>query len=255
MNKIARCLKNAELSYNSIDLWDKKNVVYKEFNNSILNIAHVYYYFEKDELYISIRGSDCFYDIIDDCDIFKTLFKEVDRSDVYVHSGFYTDFCEIKDYVKDIINSFNISKIYFSGHSKGSAISTLTSLYVSLIYKNIKIYNIGFGSPRVGCNNFVNLYNSILAETTYLIRTKRDLIPKLPIYGYYDISNQYIIDDRKLKLYNENDMNVLFHNFNYHKLKYYTECEYEKDKETKKEIKDEDKGIICIDDIEFVLVE
>jgi hypothetical protein len=46
MNKIARCLKNAELSYNSIDLWDKKNVVYKEFHNSILNIAHVYYYFE-----------------------------------------------------------------------------------------------------------------------------------------------------------------------------------------------------------------
>ena len=47
MVNLLRCLKNAELSYSNIDNWDIKNVVYKEFHNSMLNIVHLYYYYER----------------------------------------------------------------------------------------------------------------------------------------------------------------------------------------------------------------
>jgi hypothetical protein len=231
MDLLKRCLKNAELSYYNLDKWDIKDVVYKEFKNHILNLVHLYYYYEEDKLYISIRGSDSKIDILDDIDIYKVSFKELKEQEtnekIYVHNGFYTDFCEIKDYVEEIIKSKPINTIYFTGHSRGSAISTITSIYIASIYrKNINIYNVGFGCPRVGCKNFANYYNNLLSSTTYLIRTKKDLIPQLPIYDYYDIQNQYIIDDQKLIPYKPTDSitNILYSNFDNHKLKYYIEC-------------------------------
>lgn len=69
MVNLLRCLKNAELSYSNIDNWDIKNVVYKEFHKNLLNIVHLYYYYEEEDLYISIRGSDCILDLLDDVDI------------------------------------------------------------------------------------------------------------------------------------------------------------------------------------------
>jgi hypothetical protein len=269
MVNLLRCLINAELSYHSINNWDIKNVVYKEFQKNLLNIVHLYYYYEEDELYISIRGSDCIFDLLDDIDIYKVIFKEIKEDNMYLHNGFYTDFCEIKEYVEDIIKSKPVKTIYFTGHSKGAAIATITSIYFGTIYNNIKIYNIGFGCPRVGCKKFVNYYNNKLSSTTFLIRTKKDLITQLPIYDYYDILNQYIIDNNKLISFipEDNISNILFSSINYHKLKYYKECNYEIDNEIDNKtvnideidnktvnIDEIDNKIVNIDEIDFELV-
>lgn len=223
MEYISTCLKIAELAYYTIEKWDIKDVIYKQFNSCMFDLVHVYHYYENDDLYISIRGSDCFSDILDDIDIYKVNFEELKDEKIYVHKGFYTDFCEIKNYIEEIINNKKINSIYLTGHSKGSAIATLTSIYIASIFNNIKIYNIGFGCPRVGCEKFINYYNKLLSETTYLIRTEKDIVPQLPIYDYYDVTNQYIIENNKIVLYKPKDSieNIIHSNFEYHKLCYY----------------------------------
>lgn len=135
---------------------------------------------------------------------------------MYLHNGFYTDFCEIKDYVEELIKSKPIKTIYFTGHSKGAAISTITSIYVAIMFNDIKIYNVGFGCPRVVCQKFINYYNNKLSSTTFLIRTKKDLIPQLPIYDYYDVTNQYIIENNNMLPYipEDNIKNYLFSSMN-----------------------------------------
>jgi predicted lipase len=225
MDKLLKCLKNAELSYYDVDKWENKDIVYKKFDNDILNTVHLYYYYEKDNIYISIRGSEGIIDIINNIDIHKVPFKEINK-ELNVHNGFYTDFCEIKDFIEEIIKNKSINEIYFSGHSKGAAICTLSSIYIASIFNNIKIYNISFGCPRIGCEKFIKYYNNLLSTTTYLIRTKYDIIPRVPIYDYYDIDNQYIIEDSKLIIYKPDDnlINTLQCNINNHKIDYYINC-------------------------------
>ena len=90
-DKIAKCLKIAELAYRDVNEWDIKDVIYKKFNNSILDIVHIYHFFEQDNLYISIRGSDCISDILDDIDIYKVNFKELNDEKINVHKGLWVD--------------------------------------------------------------------------------------------------------------------------------------------------------------------
>ena len=333
MNQILKCLKNVELSYNDVSKWDINDVKYKKFDNKLLNIVHLYYYYEQDEklnniLYITIRGSACIYDILNDIDIHQVLFKELKKeeskkeleelkeelkeklkeelkkkeelkeelkelhangksssssiptvndgttktlsnllkkkeandlkeilhvdgfcpsssksqllkeelkkkeelkSKLYVHYGFYTDFCKIKNFVTDLINSKIVNKIYFAGHSRGAAIATITALYIRSLFNNIKVYNIGFGCPKIGCRHFVTYYNKLLSSTTYLIRTQYDIIPQLPVHNYYDTLHQYIIENRKLILYNPIDSfnSILHSKLDYHKLMYYKQCDYD----------------------------
>jgi predicted lipase len=223
MDKIPVCLKNAELSYCDVSKWENKNVIYKKFNNTTTNLVNIYHYYEEDTLYISIRGSDCFMDILDDIDIYKVQFKEYENETVYLHDGFYSDFCEIKLYIEEIINSKPINTIYLTGHSKGAAIVIITSLYIASKFNNIKVYCIGFGCPRVGCKKFVECYNKLLSSTTFLIRTEFDIIPQLPIYGYYDVMSQYMVKDNKILPYTPEDsiVKIIHSNFKYHKLYYY----------------------------------
>ena len=73
MDKVLKCLKNAELSYYDVDKWENKDIVYKKFDNDILNTVHLYYYYEKDNIYISIRGSEGIIDIINNIDLKKLI--------------------------------------------------------------------------------------------------------------------------------------------------------------------------------------
>jgi hypothetical protein len=231
MVQILKFYNIANLSYYDTDKWDNKNVIYKKFDSHILNIVHLYHYYENDELYIAIRGSDSISDIIDDIDIYKVAFKEIDN-DLYVHNGFYTDFCEIKNYLEEIIQNKKINSIFFTGHSKGSAICTLSALYIKYKYSDINIYNIGFGCPRIGGSKFANLYNTLLSSTTYLIRMRYDLIPKLPIYDYYDINNQYILENNNISLYKinnniiNNTINIIKSDLKHHELISYKNCDF-----------------------------
>jgi hypothetical protein len=159
---------------------------------------------------------------------------KADETDLKVHKGFHQDFKDIKPFLREFIQenlSTGVTNIYFTGHSRGSSVSTLSALYIKTIYPypDLNVYNIGFGCPRLGCENFANYYNKMLRDTTYLFREDLDIVTKLPIYGYYDILNQYIIKDKKvISIYEPHDSIVDFieSGLEHHRLKNYMNCDY-----------------------------
>lgn len=82
---------------------------------------------------------------------------------------------------KKALNEFpSDTNILFTGHSLGSALTTLAALDAKLSGllegRNVNVY--AFGSPRVGNGAFADLYNSLLPET-YRVIHYNDLSPKI----------------------------------------------------------------------------
>jgi predicted lipase len=224
---IIKCLENSNLSYDD-------NIRHKEFNNSKFNNVRLYIERKEDKMIISIRGTVTMYDIVNDIDCFQEKMDEEEliKENLLVHNGFYKDFKEIKKYLKELIKKEIIEKkrkqIYFTGHSRGSAISTFSSLYIKTVFPELEVYNIGFGCPRVGNKEFVDYYNKNMRDNTYLFRTEFDIVPKVPIYNYYDIMNQYVIKDNKVFIYEETDniVDLIHSGLEFHKIIYYNSCNY-----------------------------
>jgi predicted lipase len=156
------------------------------------------------------------------------------EKDVYVHKGFYQDFKDIKEYLSEFIFEqilSGVTNIYFTGHSRGSSVSTLSSIYIKNLYPSINVYNIGFGCPRIGCEKFTDYYNILLRDTTYLFREDFDIVTRLPIYKYGDLMNQYVIKNNKVvSKYNPNEddgvIDIIESSLKYHRLEIYKKCDY-----------------------------
>lgn len=163
----------------------------KKYLNLLKNYKLIYYKkepvalltYNKNTILISWKGTiylnDLFYDIQ------QKLVSLTDKNDnVKVHKGFKKYLENIIEKIIHTIDSIlkvnkNINKIYSTGHSLGAAISTLSSLYYSSKYKNIKLYNYATAPPRVGNEEFTKLYNSKNIET-FLFINLFDNVPNMP---------------------------------------------------------------------------
>jgi predicted lipase len=218
----------------------RSSLIHKEFTNSIFNRVNLYY--DKSEfgnLFIAIRGTVTMYDIMNDINFIQTKMEiekaeQSEKEDLLVHSGFYQDFKDIKSFLRELITEEkekSLKNIYFTGHSRGSGICTLSSIYIKTEFPELNVFNIGFGCPRIGCQKFTNYYNKLMRDTTYLFREDEDIVTRVPIYGYGDLMNQYVIKDNKVvSKYKpgEDDgiINMIESNFHYHRLENYKKCDY-----------------------------
>jgi len=89
---------------------------------------------------------------------------------------------DVIENLKKALNEFpSDTSILFTGHSLGSALTTLAAVDAKLEGilegRNVKVY--AFGSPRVGNGDFAELYNSLLPEHYRIIHYK-DLSTKIP---------------------------------------------------------------------------
>ena len=226
---ILKCLDYSNVSYGTTT----NNLTHKEFANSLFNRVDLYYERTDNNLFIAIRGTVTMYDIVNDINFIQEK-MEMDNTteELYVHKGFHQDFKDIKQFLRELISenlSSGVTNVYFTGHSRGSSVSTLSSLYIKTTYPELNVYNIGFGCPRLGCERFADYYNKLMRETTYLFREELDIVTKLPIYGYYDIFNQYIIKDKKvISKYESHDsfVEVIESSLENHRLKNYMNCDY-----------------------------
>jgi hypothetical protein len=223
---IVKCLEYSTLSYDD-------SIIHKRFESSIFNNVALYSERRDGYFFISIRGTVTMYDIANDIDFLQVKMDEEDelvKENMYVHKGFYADFREIKTYLRELFTNIQSQQpIIFTGHSRGSAISTFSAMYIKTLFPELTVYNIGFGCPRLGNEEFVKYYNKTMRENTYLFKTELDLITKVPIYNYYDIMDQYIIRDDKIISKNTPDdtfTDILHSSFEYHKLKYYSKCDF-----------------------------
>lgn len=246
---ILKCLKYSNDAYG---VNKDTTLTHKLFDNNIFNRVDLYYERIDSDLFIAIRGTVTMYDVINDINFIQ---EEMDMSDIEnatasatasattsatalvptmkVHKGFHQDFKDIKKFLKEFINenlsASGITNLYFTGHSRGSSVSTLSAIYIKTAYPQLNVYNIGFGCPRLGCEVFANYYNKMLRDTTYLFREEKDIVTKLPIYGYYDIMNQYIVrNHRVVSKYQQSDTVIEFMDsgLDHHRLINYMNCNY-----------------------------
>jgi len=95
--------------------------------------------------------------------------------------------------------SNSISKGFFSNDNdsitnRDSMKSSSSHKQLYKFLKKINIYMYNYGSPRVGNNNFAQLYNKLVL-CSYRICVDGDIVPALPPPGkYYHIGTEILID-------------------------------------------------------------
>ena len=114
----------------------------------------------------------------------KLKLNGYDNKDLpFIHKGFSCKFLNVKNYLNLVIKNYiknNYNKpITFCGHSLGGALATISCCYFANKYKNTKMNCITFGSPRVGCDKFVEIYNKSCHKSFRYVLCN-DPIPHIP---------------------------------------------------------------------------
>ncbi|KAM5544645.1 hypothetical protein V8D89_001543 [Ganoderma adspersum] len=159
-----------------------------------------------DEVIVAHQGTDVLtiVPVLEDLDILPLpldpkLFPGIPL-DAVVHNGFAIAQAETSQFVltavKNAMQEFNTSKITTTGHSLGAAISLLDAVFLHLQLPNATVRYVGYGSPRVGYDPFVNFVDQLGFEVNH-IANKKDLVPILPLWllGYRHISGEIHIDE------------------------------------------------------------
>lgn len=134
------------------------------------------------EIIVSYRGTDNFQNLVDDLQFGKCDDPFYGISNAYVASGFYNCFKSVEPSMRQAILSAVSTygyPVYFTGHSLGAALATLSALSLN-IRDGLKIGGaIHFGSPRVGNAYFAGAYNARIPNTVRVVNN-RDIVPHLP---------------------------------------------------------------------------
>lgn len=188
---------------------DNKNLyIYDE--NSMKFIAGYNKYYNS--TYIAIRGTENIMNWMDDIRC-TFSYPYSDYPYVAVETGLYILYSKIKSNILEqiisISNKYNTNTLILTGHSMGSIVTFIPfDLYFDNIeFKNIKI--VTFGSPRIGNNEFVNMFNSFDNVKSYRITHYYDIVPHVPesILGYKHIPQEIWYDLNNYKYTYCNDSN------------------------------------------------
>jgi hypothetical protein len=111
---------------------------------------------DKKRYSLVFRGSEGILDWLYDLIVVKTKLAD----NIYVHKGFYDQltknntFDNIRNTVEEEISKNPDHTWFVSGHSAGSALSSLSSYFLSQLFPNVKWTVIALASPRVGNKHF-----------------------------------------------------------------------------------------------------
>lgn len=102
-----------------------------------------------------------------------------------VHSGFAKAYTSVREKIKSEIDilltkNSNYNRIICTGHSLFGAIATIAATDLALVYEDIPVHCITFGSPRVGCARFVKLFDKVV-EKSFRCVYKNDPISRVPL--------------------------------------------------------------------------
>eukprot|EP01113_Clastostelium_recurvatum_P036018 TRINITY_DN5080_c0_g2_i1.p1 TRINITY_DN5080_c0_g2~~TRINITY_DN5080_c0_g2_i1.p1 ORF type:complete len:336 (+),score=68.32 TRINITY_DN5080_c0_g2_i1:97-1008(+) len=129
-----------------------------------------------------------------------------------VHSGFYRAYTSIQSQVKQqllaAVAQYPNATVILAGHSLGGALSIMAAMdiYYNTTVPIHEIYN--YGSPRVGNNEFAQLYESLpMGKATFRIVNQADIVPHLPPLGlkYYHVPREVWFNDDVFTLCSETE--------------------------------------------------
>lgn len=202
--------------YELIDHWSGVDTVFHRAKTTELyglvfrTIAAPYRYI------FAFRGTNSVEDILDDMGILKKRFVAFDENvnvpeSVQVESGFFDVYTETNNNLSmqqqlfALIDQYEksdkpIDELYITGHSLGSALSELFTLDIALSRPKIKASNYNYACPRVGNQEFVDLYTEQPAQKNPTQRTLRiqntyDKVPCVPLVkmGFQHVPYAYLI--------------------------------------------------------------
>jgi len=133
-------------------------------------------------IYLSFRGTTGVLDWITNIKYFHQEYPYCgcDTGCVEVRSGFLVPWAEVRDKVLSL-RKFGLPLVV-TGHSLGAAIAQIA--YPDLVYSfkkyNLDVFLVGFGSPKVGKESFVKLYETLDQSKIVLFRNLFDLVTYIP---------------------------------------------------------------------------
>lgn len=121
------------------------------------------------QMFITFRGTDSIRDWLTDVNIVRVpmdLPHIPDSKRPRVHWGFLRQFRSLQPMLDKDIHTFiaelseenKTGELIISGHSLGGAESCIAGLQFALAYPTLKIKCFSYGSPRVGCSDFVKMF-------------------------------------------------------------------------------------------------
>lgn len=176
--------------------------------NDYIRIKNCYLFHNKNTIDLCFRGTTNINDICFNLNIYPQSFI---REDIKIHSGFLKKYLLIRDIIinktDEIIRNNSIKKIYISGHSSGGAIANIATLDLNILYPEIEINTITFGSPRVANKAFIDEYNKRIKNSIRIVNNN-DIIQFLPLpIIYHHIHKPLILFNKnKLKSHKINDI-------------------------------------------------
>jgi hypothetical protein len=145
------------------------------------------------QLFIVFRGTECEKDILTDINCFQektSLYGDEFR----VHDGFLKAYKSIREQLHTVpMTDFDNYDIVTCGHSLGGALATLCGVYLPI--GNNKVYTITFGSPRVGNDKFVKVFNKRVTLYNRFVHDA-DLVPQVPKINYQHAGKEIRLDDK-----------------------------------------------------------
>jgi predicted lipase len=196
-------------------------------SSSGYNDAQVYFCFDKinKTLVISCRGTESTQDIWSDLQFWQDTLYDVyyhnnyhKYRDIYkkpcLHTGFYNQYNTLKyiiykhihEYLYQVkdgnkerkLNNKITPRVVFTGHSLGGALATIAATCMSvqfMEYTNLIVECHTFGSPRVGNQSFINIFNRFVHVSNRYVNDL-DPVPMIPRFpGFYHVKGlQYICD-------------------------------------------------------------
>ncbi len=150
------------------------------------------------QLVLAFRGTASFKNVITDIKISKIKYpkRRLFFRKYKSHKGFSNAYLGIRDQlIKDYKEHLQKNdRILMTGHSLGGALATIAALDFkrTLKYKNkLAVYT--FGSPKVGNDDFVRVYNKKV-KNSFRIVNDEDIVPQSPP-GFEHVNNYVLIDE------------------------------------------------------------
>ena len=119
------------------------------------------------------------------------------QSEDRVHRGFNLGISDIRDELISKVEKIGNknSKLIITGHSLGGAIANIFAAH--MFYNEIKPHAVyTFGSPRVGCKKFRQLYDYISKGRSFRVVNRHDVVPRTPprISRFHHVGELHYID-------------------------------------------------------------
>lgn len=125
-----------------------------------------------------------------------------DNSRILLHEGFYEVWNAthegLFEQVLMALTETGYTHVLVTGHSQGAAVAQIEAVAIrNRLPASINVENIGFGSPRVGNENWANFVDRTLGNSQVHVVSHDDIVAQLPpafLTDYHHAKNEIWID-------------------------------------------------------------